>query len=727
MRKKQFKFGNFGGGLVLTIVLVGLLLFSPTVQAQSLEWSHTIGGNSTDFSFQVSTTSTGDVYLSGEFYDTVDIDPGSGVVNMISNGQYDLFVAKFDSDGNYLWHMNMGGPDHEDAKTVYVDVNDNLIVSGRFSDTLDMDPSVGVSEILPDSGSYYLAKYDVNGQLIWAHETGLDANQVTIDDFGNILITGRFNGTKDFDLSAGIYPVTSNGGTDLFVVSYNGNAQLNWAHHFGDDSPYDEQGYGIDTDSLGNVYICGNFRDTVDFDPGSGVYELIVTGSSSTDGLVLKLDSTGNFIWAFNIGGFSGDVVNSIAILNQTVYAVGSFNDSIDLDPGVINTMQISNGGWDAFCAAYDFNGNYVWGKTFGGTGFDEATNIATTSKGNLFIAGVFQDSSALNPATMNQTFAFGGNDVYLSQFDPLGNYINSVLSGSVQHDGVQGLHIDANNNVYITGYFEDTITIQDTAISVSHSSAGSYDLFLAKYSTCLSADLPTITSTNVCFGDTTQLQITSGNLNDADEWSWYSNACNGTLIGTGTPLIYTPTATEVLFVKGTGGACAQDTCVEVMVIVNPVPQLTATVTDETFGNDGSIDLSVTGGASPYQFNWSNSATSEDISGLAAGTFTVIVTDANGCSASLMVTVTSVVGLNETAKSLKVRVYPNPTTGVVRIEASEYPLNITITDLLGRTLLTQRLFQAGELIDVSGFEAGTYQIISRSEHFSVQTQSLLKQ
>lgn len=134
----------------------------------------------------------------------------------------------------------------------------------------------------------------------------------------------------------------------------------------------------------------------------------------------------------------------------------------------------------------------------------------------------------------------------------------------------------------------------------------------------------------------------------------------------------------------------------------------TYTTTNEITGNDGSIDLTVSGGTAGYTFMWDNGATTEDISGLPADDYTVIITDANGCTTSYTITVSSSVGLDPNANAVVVQVYPNPNNGVFFIKGlptGQY----RVVDAIGRSI-TQFVAQNSDntILDLSHISNGLY-------------------
>ncbi|MBK8822372.1 MAG: hypothetical protein IPN58_07090 [Anaerolineales bacterium] len=156
-------------------------------------------------------------------------------------------------------------------------------------------------------------------------------------------------------------------------------------------------GYGIVVDSIGNVYTTGLFQDTVDFDPGAGVTDLVSIGFQDT--FISKLDSNGDYVWAKSMGGINLDSGVDIALDSYgNVYTMGVFMDTVDFDPGAGTTNLISAGNKDTFLSKLDSHGDYIWAKSIGGTDLDYGTSIALDVSGNIHMAGYFYGTADFDP-----------------------------------------------------------------------------------------------------------------------------------------------------------------------------------------------------------------------------------------------------------------------------------------------------------------------------------------
>ena len=154
---------------------------SPTGE---LIWVKSIGGISADFGYAIATDEEGNVFVTGNFHLTVDFDPGPGVFNLIADGsqsEEDIFILKLDSDGNFVWAKKIGGPFADSGNSIDLDGTGNIYVTGIFSDQVDFDPGLGVSNISSNGDlDAFVLKLDSNGEFLWVKNMG-EAKQMKED------------------------------------------------------------------------------------------------------------------------------------------------------------------------------------------------------------------------------------------------------------------------------------------------------------------------------------------------------------------------------------------------------------------------------------------------------------------------------------------------------------------------------------------------------------------
>lgn len=365
----------------------------------NLIWALQLGGaNSNDKAIGVATDAAGNICIFGSFDGTSDFDPGPGVFNMTSVGFDDLFITKLDPNGNFLWARRLGGTSSEVGSSIRIDSSGNVYTVGTFQDWVDFDPGSTTEMLQPDGlADVFISKLDINGNFVWAKRVGgVDmevAKSVTTDPFGNVFVTGHFNGTADFDPGIGTEYRTPAAWGDLFVLKLDPNGDFLWVKNVG--VPYGANpvfGKSIATDASGNVYTTGSFKETADFDPGPGTEYLTATAFGGLSVFVLKLDVSGDFVWAKCMGpDITSAQANSIALDSWgNVYTTGYFNGTVDFDPGPGVENFASNGCFNLFISKLDSSGNYLWATALGETNSTFGYSITTDNSGGIYAAGEY-------------------------------------------------------------------------------------------------------------------------------------------------------------------------------------------------------------------------------------------------------------------------------------------------------------------------------------------------
>jgi hypothetical protein len=313
-------------------------------------WARHFPGSS-NYLLRMHVDGAGNIYPSGSFSGTVDFDPGAGTSNLVSAGNHDAFVVKLDGSGNLLWARRAGSTGLDRAYPIITDASGNVYVAGPFTGNVDFDPGAGTFNLVSAGGvsDMYVWKLDASGNLLWAVSaggTGTDAIYgSTVDAAGNILITGGFTGTVDFDPGAGTFNLVAVSSSDPFTWKLDASGNLVWARAFTGGNNVDF-GRGVITDASGNVYIAGQFgAGTSDFDPGAGVANL--TSAGGQDLFLVKLDALGNYLWAWRDGGTGNERLDGFNMdASGNFYLTGGFFNTTSLGG---NNFTTPSGNADAF------------------------------------------------------------------------------------------------------------------------------------------------------------------------------------------------------------------------------------------------------------------------------------------------------------------------------------------------------------------------------------------
>ncbi len=471
--------------ITLTILLSIIILSNS--YAQNFEWAKRMGGLPYNMGFSIATDNLGNIYTTGYFFGTADFDPGSGVYNLTSVGSRDTFIQKLDANGNFIWAKRMGGIYYDCGLSITIDDIGNVYTTGHFFDSgVDFDPGSGIYNLTSAGGfDIFIQKLNADGSFIWARRMGGiyddEAYSITVDGSGNIYTTGMFSGAVDFDPGSGVYNLTSAGYDDIFIQKLDVNGNFIWAKRMG--GAYYDKGKAIVIDSLGNIYSTGSFGSTVDFNPGSGIYNL--TSAGMGDVFIQKLDSNGSFIWVKRMGGYAIDNGYSIAIDGLgNVFSTGFFINVVDFDPGSGVYNLTSVGYEDIFIQKLDANGNFIWAKSMGGISSDYAYSIALDDTGNVYTTGCFEDTIDFNPGNGTYSMASTGwKDIFIQKLDFNGNFIWAKQMGGTAGDNAHSIVIDASKNIYTTGYFAGIADFDPGSGIYNLTSAGGVEIFIQKLS----------------------------------------------------------------------------------------------------------------------------------------------------------------------------------------------------------------------------------------------------
>jgi hypothetical protein len=450
-------------GLVFALVITGMV----NAQVPNWGWAKSASGSADDWGNSVSTDANGNVLVTG-YFNSPTLSFGTTVLT--NAGNIDIFIVKYDYNGNLLWAKSAGGVGYDDGRSIATDASGNVFVTGFFeSPTLAFDTTV-----LTNAGlvNIFIVKYDTAGNVLWAKSAGGTINDigvsVTADLNGNVLVTGTYESPT---ITFGTTVLTNSGGRDIFIVKYDAGGNVLWAKSAG--STGFDYSTGISTDVNGNVFVTGFFESTT-----LTFGTTVLNNAGSANIFIAKYDVNGNPLWARSAGGTGYDYGNSVsADASGNVVVTGTF-DSSTL---TFSTTVLTNAGSsDIFIAKYDAGGNVLWAKSAGGTNPDNGNSVSVDALGNVLVAGQFRSptitfgtSSLANEDTSGVTY-----DIFIVMYGYLGNLIWIKSAGSNEDEGAYCISSDVNYNVLITGYFNSSMLT--LGASVLTNSSFSKDFFVA-------------------------------------------------------------------------------------------------------------------------------------------------------------------------------------------------------------------------------------------------------
>ena len=329
------------------------------------------------------------------------VDADQNVFLAIERATRRVEIAKHGPDGALLWsNLIRTGTAFNTGYSLALTADGGVVVAGAFTGSTDFDPGEGSTTLTATKGrrSLFVAEYDADGELVWAQAVTGKGNflPAAVAVRGEqIVVAGSFNGTLDFDPGDGVFNLKSAGSYDVAVVRFDADGQWLSAGRIGGRS--DDRARDVAIDSAGRVHLVGQFKKTIDADPGSGV--LALTSAGSNDGLIVRFDVAGDVEWAGRIGGRGDDAIMAVAIgLDDEVWLGGQFSKTADLDATDQVWSAVSAGRRDVFLTKLDAQGDLLFAGALPARGNQYLTAIATTPDGGLLVTGPYVTGLDLDP-----------------------------------------------------------------------------------------------------------------------------------------------------------------------------------------------------------------------------------------------------------------------------------------------------------------------------------------
>lgn len=320
--------------------------------------------------------------------------------------------------------------------------------------------------------------------LQWLNSTGSTSNDVSnevkTDATGNIYTVGNFLGTVDFDPGVGVANLVGGATISGFVAKTSSAGAYIWAKPFLGVGASNVK--SVDTDASGNVYVTGLFNGTVDFDPGAGTFTMMTTSLTDEDVFIVKLSSTGTFVWAKQIGNIYDDGGKSIVVDGAGDVIIGGecsggpTSSNIDLNPGAAVNNFLFNV-VDPFLLKLDNAGNYIQARCIGGAGTDLVCKVKVDATNNVYFGGYFD--FALGTLGIGTVPSCG----YLAKVNSSFTNVWAIAFNGDNLSSVLDFDVDGSGNVYATGWFRGSTDFDGGAASYSLTSqaASDYDVFVTK------------------------------------------------------------------------------------------------------------------------------------------------------------------------------------------------------------------------------------------------------
>ena len=449
--------------VLLTIVIVGFGVgASPAVAAPSIPWATQSVVNinaSTAETEAISTLADGSAIVTGLFTGTVAF----GSTSLTSAGSDDIFIAKIDASGAYVWAIRAGSTGFDGGYGVSTLADGSAIVTGQFAGTVVF----GSTSLTASGSDVFVAKVNSSGSFVWAARAGGSSTDKawyvsTLAD-GSAIITGYYSGTIVFGTSLPLVSVS--GSDDIFVAKISASGVFVWGTSAGGATSVDE-GIGVRALSDGSAIVVGAFEGPATFG------DTVLTGTGNSDAFVAKIDAAGSFAWATQAGGTSTDQAFRVSTLaDGSAIFEGYFKGTAAFGA----TTLTSAGRQDYFVAKVTAAGAFVWATRAGGSGDDgdESWGVSALVDGSAIVTGSFAVTADFGATSLTSA---GSLDVFIAKVDGSGAFLWAIRAGGSAKDRGWDVGTLPDGSALAVGPFAGTAVFGSTTLS-----SVDFDAYVAK------------------------------------------------------------------------------------------------------------------------------------------------------------------------------------------------------------------------------------------------------
>lgn len=598
------------------------LFVSNLLSAQRTEWLTTIRPGGNEYVWDVTTDHSGNIIATGrvKFSSIFGWTPNTQSPPAYGT-ETDVFVVKYDSNGNLIWVNREGGYEPDWGRAVTIDSENSVFVVGDFCDTARFgnDTIIGLGSV--QNRNLFICKYDSTGILQWVKSAGnagghSRAYSISTDELGNSYICGHISGLANIDgNNFGV-----NNYSLPFICKIDPWGNCLWAKHF----PVNTSG---EANSIfyknGFIYVTGMYKGTMIINGNS------FPGNSTSwnDVFLTKWDVNGNFVWCKTANGQYQDIGYNLYVSNNNqIFVIGSFAN--DLNFGLDTTINSygssgnassANANNDVFISKYDSNGTLSWVKTINGKSGVAGSSITSSLKtGLVYISGGIKDTCYFDNDTLISNSS--SLDVLIISIDTLGNKKWIKTFGGIGNDNGKALAIDNSSNIILGGYYQNSFNFD----TIPAPSALGDDGFICKIIPPLMPQFLTNDSI-VCQGDSIYYSVLQDGAPLNYQWlingNLYNSVADSTYIDFNNPgnstvslILSNNYETDTFFINN--------------VLVNAFP-IVSIGNDTTLCHGTQLQLNA---GNFSQYLWSDNSQQNFLDVFSTGNYWVSVTDTNGCT-----------------------------------------------------------------------------------------------
>ena len=418
------------------IVLFLFCLAPKSVYSQNnLEWVTSVSGTGTEYCHKLKADNLGNVYLIGGYTGAASLETSSTNTHIMSQGQQDGFVAKYNSVGESLWVQSFGGDTMDSANDLFIDNSGNCYVVGQFRGVMytaiDTFKTAGASD-------FFVAKIDNQGTVIWSRSfggAGFDnGTSIVSDNSGHLYISGYTSDTLSLSDSVQLIGNASLRNT-IFKMSDSGDS-IYWARTANDY--YAEYSHLAISNDGGVIWAVNNNQE-----------------------FLTKIDSNGGEVWKSS--NSNGQVKSIVLDHNGAIYTIG---------PGKSKST---------FITKQDSLGANLWSKYIN-TGETYPDAVTVDLIGRVHITGYFIDTVDFDPEESEYLVGAKDPKIFLLTLEENGEFLSLEAAGSGSFNGGCGLITNKYGELFASGIFSDTLILDERSPDLYVTAAGRQDGYLAKY-----------------------------------------------------------------------------------------------------------------------------------------------------------------------------------------------------------------------------------------------------
>lgn len=509
-------------------------LISIITSAQNLEMLRQASSGGYNSITASVTDDAGNLYIVGGYNGVLTW----GTVSLPTAASNESYIAKFDISGNCLWVKRFGGVSYDVAisgSSIYI----TGYFSGTINFNTPSVSGSNELTNAAGGGDIFVSKFDTDGNIQWARRAGgtnsyVDMGEGIAATNDAVYVVGYFYGTANFNTphSTGSNEITSAGGTDGFIAKFGTNGEIQSIQRIGGIDLDYCRAIAVKSNE---IYVAGNFTGTANFNTPSafGSNELVSAGL--TDGFLARYDNTGTLQWLKRYGGIKNDFVSSIALSTNDVYVSGNWGGTINFNtPSAFGSNEITSAGAinDACIAKFNDTGTFQWARRAGELGVQTSSSSIFASNNAVFHTGRFSRTINFNtPAATgsNELISAGtvSEDMFVAKYDGTGNFKWAKRGGGTGDDAGYSVTV-RNNSVYVLGSFTRTANFNTPSASGSNEiTTSTITSYFAKYS---AASPPPAISTQpinvaVCENSVINFSVIA---TDATTYQWQISTNNG-------------------------------------------------------------------------------------------------------------------------------------------------------------------------------------------------------